>query len=66
MVVEPLRTEFQKILTKQGLKFRLGSKVTAVTKSGNGHLVTIEPAKGGDKEQVRERAGGGGLPAPGS
>ena len=52
------RTEFQKILIKQGLKFRLNTKVTGVTKSGTGHSVTIEPSKGGAAEKVSEALGG--------
>jgi dihydrolipoamide dehydrogenase len=42
----------QRILTKQGMSFRLGSKVTRVARNGAGHTVTIEPAKGGDAETV--------------
>lgn len=42
----------QRILTKQGLSFRLGSKVTRVARNGAGHVVTIEPAKGGAAETV--------------
>ena len=43
---------FQKILTKQGLAFKLGSKVTKVVKNGSGCHVTIEPANGGTAEEV--------------
>lgn len=42
----------QRILTKQGLSFRLGSKVTRVARNGAGHAVTIEPANGGAAETV--------------
>ncbi len=42
----------QRILTKQGMSFRLGSKVTRVARNGAGHIVTIEPAKGGDAETI--------------
>jgi dihydrolipoamide dehydrogenase len=43
----------QRILEKQGMKFKLGSKVTAVGQPGaNGRTVTIEPAKGGTAETV--------------
>ena len=42
----------QRILTKQGMTFRLGSKVTRVARNGAGHVVTVEPAKGGDAETV--------------
>ena len=34
-----ISNEFQKILTKQGIKFKLGSKVEAVSNKGN--LVSI-------------------------
>lgn len=40
----------QRILTKQGMTFRLGSKVTRVARNGAGHVVTIEPVKGGAAE----------------
>jgi dihydrolipoamide dehydrogenase len=40
--------EFQKILAKQGMAFKLGTKVTGVDASGgDGIAVTVEPAKGG-------------------
>jgi dihydrolipoamide dehydrogenase len=43
----------QRILTKQGITFRLSSKVTAVNRNGAGHRVTIEPADGaGEATQV--------------
>ncbi len=38
----------QRILMKQGMSFKLSSKVTGVAKNGAGHKVTIEPAAGGD------------------
>lgn len=44
---------FQKILTKQGLKFKLGTKVTGATKTGGGITVNVEDVKNPDqKEQV--------------
>lgn len=43
---------FQRILMKQGVTFRLGAKVTGVTRSGAGHKVTIEPAGGGGAATV--------------
>jgi len=39
---------FQRMLKKQGFKFQLSSKVTAVEKKGSKGLVTYEPVKGGD------------------
>ena len=45
--------QFQRILQKQGITFKLGSKVTGVSELGaNGHTVTIEPAAGGDAETI--------------
>ena len=43
---------FQKILTKQGMTFKLGSKVTKVRKDASGCVVSIEPAAGGKAEDV--------------
>jgi dihydrolipoamide dehydrogenase len=43
---------FQQILTKQGMKFKLSTKVTNATKTDNSVTLTLEPAKGGDKEQL--------------
>ncbi len=45
--------QFQKILQKQSMTFKLGSKVTGVSSLGpNGHTVTLEPAAGGDAETI--------------
>lgn len=41
---------FQRILEKQGMAFRLGTKVTAAKRSGAGLKVTVEPAAGGESE----------------
>ena len=46
-----IATAFQRILAKQGMKFRLGSKVTAATAGADGVTLTVEPAKGGAAEQ---------------
>jgi len=43
---------FQKILTKQGLKFKLDTKVTAAKKTDGGIHVNVEGAKGGNNETV--------------
>jgi len=43
---------FQKILTKQGLKFKLGTKVTGATKTGSGITVSVESVKDGAKEDI--------------
>lgn len=42
----------QKILEKQGITFRLGTKVTGVDKSGDRLKVSTEPAKGGDASVI--------------
>jgi len=44
--------QFLPILKKQGLKFKLNTKVTAVEKTGAGCKVTAEPVKGGDAEVI--------------
>jgi len=38
----------QRMLAKQGMDFKLGAKVTAVKKEGEGASVAFEPVKGGD------------------
>jgi dihydrolipoamide dehydrogenase len=43
---------FERILVKQGIKFRLGSKVTSAIKGNDGVTLTVEPAKGGEAEQL--------------
>jgi dihydrolipoamide dehydrogenase len=43
----------QRILAKQGMTFKLSSKVTSVNRNGAGHRVTIEPANGeGEATQI--------------
>jgi len=45
--------QFHRILQKQGMTFKLGTKVTGVSPLGpNGHTVTVEPAAGGDAETI--------------
>ncbi|CAF5132426.1 unnamed protein product, partial [Rotaria socialis] len=41
---------FQKILAKQGLKFKLDTKVIGAQKSGGNISVNVEGAKGGNNE----------------
>jgi dihydrolipoamide dehydrogenase len=41
---------FQRILAKQGMTFKLASKVTGLTKDASGCTVKIEPAAGGTAE----------------
>ncbi|TNE40750.1 MAG: dihydrolipoyl dehydrogenase [Alphaproteobacteria bacterium] len=43
---------FQRALKKQGMKFKLSSKVTGVDASGKSLKVAVEPAAGGDAETV--------------
>ncbi|MBX9454206.1 MAG: dihydrolipoyl dehydrogenase [Mesorhizobium sp.] len=45
-------TQFQRLLAKQGMEFKLGAKVTGVAKSKKGASVTFEPVKGGDAETI--------------
>ena len=44
--------QFQKLLRRQGLVFRLASQVTAVTPGEDGVDVTLEPAGGGSAETL--------------
>jgi dihydrolipoamide dehydrogenase len=43
---------FQRALAKQGLKFKLGSKVTKAETTGAGVTLTVEPSKGGAAETL--------------
>ena len=43
---------FTRTLKKQGFSFKLGTKVTKVEKQKSGLKVTVEPAKGGDAEEL--------------
>jgi dihydrolipoamide dehydrogenase len=45
-------TAFQKILTKQGFKFKLASKVTGATASAKGVKLSVEPVAGGEAEAL--------------
>lgn len=44
--------QMQRILRKQGLEFRLGTKVTGAKAKKTGVTLTVEPAKGGEAEQI--------------
>jgi len=44
--------EFQKVLTKQGFKFKLSTKVDAAVPGPDGVALTVSPAAGGDAEQL--------------
>lgn len=47
-----LRKAFQRSLEKQGLKFKLGTKVTKGEVKGDKVILTMEPAKGGAPETL--------------
>ena len=44
---------FQRVLTRQGIKFKLSSKVTAATQTADGVTLSVEPAKGGAAETIQ-------------
>ncbi len=45
--------QFQRLLSRQGLGFLLGTKVTKVDSSGDRLVVATEPAEGGDTETMK-------------
>jgi dihydrolipoamide dehydrogenase len=45
--------QFERILGKQGMKFRLGTKVTKALKGNDGVTLTLEPAKGGAASELK-------------
>ncbi len=47
-----VRKASQRLFEKQGMKFKLSSKVTAVDTSGKRLKATVEPAKGGASETI--------------
>ncbi len=44
--------QMQRVLTKQGMKFKLGTKVTSAKASKKGVTLTVAPAAGGDAEEL--------------
>ena len=44
---------FQKILAKQGIKFKLNTKVISASRDGDKVSVKVDAAKGGKEETVR-------------
>jgi len=44
---------FERVLGKQGMTFRLGTKVTGARTGNDGVALTLEPAKGGAAEELR-------------
>ena len=49
---DEITKHFQRALAKQGLKFKLGSKVTKAEAGASGVKLTVEPAKGGASETL--------------
>jgi len=45
-------TSFMRTLKKQGMKFKLNTKVTKAEATGSGAALTVEPVKGGDAETI--------------
>jgi dihydrolipoamide dehydrogenase len=45
--------QFERILGKQGFKFKLKHKVTAAKKDASGVTLTVEPVAGGNAEEVK-------------
>ncbi|MBO1078699.1 dihydrolipoyl dehydrogenase [Roseomonas haemaphysalidis] len=45
--------QFERVLSKQGIKFKLKSKVTAAAKGADGVTLTVEPAAGGAAEEIK-------------
>jgi dihydrolipoamide dehydrogenase len=48
--------QFQRLLERQGMKFKLASKVVGVDKKGAVLAATVEPAKGGTRETIEADA----------
>lgn len=44
--------QFQKLMEKQGIEYKLGAKVTGVEKTASGAKVTFEPVKGGETQTL--------------
>jgi dihydrolipoamide dehydrogenase len=51
-VDDEVTKHFQRALARQGLKFKLGSRVTKAEPTGTGVTLTIEPSKGGAAETL--------------
>ncbi len=48
-----VRKQMQRILERQGMKFKLGAKVTKAVAAKGGVTLSVEPAKGGAAEEVK-------------
>jgi dihydrolipoamide dehydrogenase len=44
--------QFQRMLEKQGIEFKMSAKVTGIEKSGEGAKITFEPVKGGEAQTI--------------
>ena len=44
--------QFQRMLEKQGIEFKMSAKVTGIEKSGKGAKITFEPVKGGEAQTI--------------
>jgi dihydrolipoamide dehydrogenase len=53
---DDVRKEANKIFKKQGIEFKLGTKVTGVKVNGGKATLTVEPAKGGAVETIEADA----------
>jgi len=47
-----ISAEFARILTRQGMQLKTGTRVTGIRRQAKGALVTVEPAAGGDAETL--------------
>lgn len=47
-----IRRLFQRTLQKQGMSFKLGTKVNSAERKGDKVVLEVEPAKGGEKSTM--------------
>src|SRR4029077_4968820 len=52
-VEDEITKQFQRSIARQGLKFKLSSKVTKAETTDSGVSLTVEPAKGGAAETLQ-------------
>jgi dihydrolipoamide dehydrogenase len=50
---EEVAKQFQRILARQGIKFRMSSKVTSAVTGNDGVTLTVEPVKGGAPAEIK-------------
>lgn len=53
-----IATNFLKLLSKQGLEFKLGTKFTDSTKTSKGYTLSLESVKDSSKSTVRDHIDG--------